>query len=274
MTIDEIALDVLYDASGAHMALTAAERGYGGPLRFPETTLPYVVVNFVSTVDGVVSLGISDGTDASTISGHSAADRYVMAMLRAAADVIVIGARTLIDAPGHQFTAAASAPASAGELRDYRRALGYDSDTAPLVIVSARGVLPAHVALERPATPTTVLTSNAAAPVEREFPRVKRLVVEGGSRIDGVTLVETLAREFGARVVLCEGGPTLLGSLVAEDQVTELFLTVAPRVAGRDAEHPRRGLVEGYAAAPSLHEYALLSVRRGDSTLLLRYRRR
>lgn len=232
------------------------------------------MVNFVSTIDGVVSLGVRDGSDASTISGHSPADRYVMAMLRAAADVIVIGARTLIDAPGHQFTAAATAPAYAEELRDYRRALGRETETAPLVIVSARGVLPQHVALERPATPATVLTSNAAAPVEREFPRVNRLVVEGGGLIDGSLLVHTLAREFGARLVLSEGGPTLLGSLVAEDQVAELFLTVAPRVAGRDADHARRGLVEGYAAEQqSLHEYSLLSARRSESTLLLRYRR-
>lgn len=232
------------------------------------------MVNFVSTIDGVVSLGVSDGTDAATISGHSPADRFVMAMLRAAADVIVIGARTLGDAPGHQFTAAATAPAFADELRDYRRALGREAGTAALVIVSARGVLPQHVALERPATPTTVLTSNAAAPVERDFPQVSRLVMEGGGHVDGASLVHTLAREFGARLVLCEGGPTLLGSLVAEDQVSELFLTVAPRVAGRDADHPRRGLVEGFAAEQrSLHEYSLLSARRSDSDLLLRYRR-
>lgn len=236
---------------------------------------PYVVANFVSTIDGVVSLGLHDGSDSSSISGHSPGDRYVMAMLRAAASVIVVGARTLSDSPGHQWTPEQLARDHADDLDEYRRALGRTEALAPLVVVSASGILPAHVALTDPATATTVITTNAAAPVARDFPGVQRIVVEGGGRIDGNTLTEILAREFDAGLVLTEGGPALMGSLVAEEQVAELFLTVAPRISGRDADAARRGLVEGFAAdARALQEYALLSVRRGDATLLVRYRRR
>jgi len=44
-------------------ATTDAEHAYGGPLRFEAKPRPRVVANFVSTIDGVVSLGLNDGTD-------------------------------------------------------------------------------------------------------------------------------------------------------------------------------------------------------------------
>ncbi len=197
-----------------------------------------------------------------------------MGMLRAAADVIVVGARTLNDSPGHQWTPEKVARGFGDELYAYRRALGRPESPAPLVIVSGRGHLEDHVALTDPAVPTTVLTSQARAGLEREFPRARQLVAGGEGRIDGATLMQTLAREFGARLVLCEGGAALMGSLVGAGQVSELFLTIAPRLAGRDAASERIGMVQSYAfESTELQNYAVVSVRREDSTLLLRYRR-
>ena len=46
-----------------------AERPYGGALRFPDDPRPYVVVNFVATIDGVASLGITDGTYTELVGG-------------------------------------------------------------------------------------------------------------------------------------------------------------------------------------------------------------
>lgn len=243
-------------------------------MRFPDQPAPYLVTNFVASIDGVVSLGKHDGTDASGISGYSPADRFVMGMLRAAADVIVVGARTLNDSPGHQWTPEKVARGFGDELHAYRRALGRPETAAPLVIVSGRGHLEAHAAITEPAVPTTVLTTNLGSGVERAFPRVRRLVVGGEGHIDGATLTQTLAHEFGARLVLCEGGATLVGSLVGAGQVSELFLTIAPRLAGRDGANERIGMVEGYAFdSKALQDYAVVSARREDSTLLLRYRR-
>lgn len=234
-----------------------------------------MVSNFVGTIDGVVSLGVHDGTDSSIISAHSAGDRYVMAMLRAAADVIIVGARTLEEAPGHQWTVEKLAPERANDLHEYRRALGRGGETASLAIVSGSGRLCEHVALTNPAVPVTVLTTNAAAPIRAEFPRVNRVVVPGGGRMDGGTLMQALVETFDPQLVLCEGGAQLLGTLAAADRVTEMFVTVAPRIAGRDDAHPRLAMVEGFAADPhALQDYELLSVRRDGATLLLRYLRR
>lgn len=233
-----------------------------------------MISNFVGTIDGVVSLGVHDGTDSSIISAHSPGDRYVMAMLRAAADVIIVGARTLEEAPGHQWTVEKLVPESATQLHEYRRSLGRTNEAAPLAIVTGSGRLSEHVALTNPAVPTTVLTTNAAAPIRAEFPRVNRIVVPGGGRMDGDTLVQALVDTFDAHLVLCEGGSQLLGTLAAADRVNEMFVTVAPRVAGRDDGHQRLAMVEGFAADPrALQEYELLSVRRDGATLLVRYRR-
>ncbi|MBV8195572.1 MAG: dihydrofolate reductase family protein [Candidatus Dormibacteraeota bacterium] len=265
-------IDVLYDESSGPPQ-TACERVYGAPLRFPKAASPYVISDFVSTIDGVVSLGLHDGTDSAVLGGHSAADRFVMAMLRAAADVIVVGARTLADSVGHHWTPHALLPGAEADFAAYRLGLGHTTALAPLVIVTASGRLPEHVALRHPATKTFVL-ANEGAPRTSTAPRVEWLTVPDGGRFDGLVLRTVLA-ERGWNLVLCEGGPMLLGSLAGADAIDEMFVTIAPSTAGRDAEHPRPGMIEGFAAPPdSLRQQELVSARRADSHLLLRYRRR
>ena len=57
------------------------------------------------------------------------------------------------------------------------------------------------------------------------------VVIAGEDRVDLEQAV-LLVGELGNRVVLCEGGPTLLGELVAADLLDELCLTVAPLMDG------------------------------------------
>ena len=269
---DRVALEVLYDtASGA--PATAAERIYGAPLRFPDAT-PYIVANFVATIDGVVSLGLTDGTDSSTLSGKAPADVWTMAMLRAAADAVLIGAGTLRASVGHQWTPSRLAPANTEELMAYRVALGRATADAPLVVVTGSGDLPQHVALTRPSTDVVIVTTPAGnGRVAAEFPRWTRIVLPGEDRIDGALIARALYTELGARLVLCEGGPTLLGTLVASGSAHEFFLTIAPRIAGRDPAHARPGMVQGWAgSADALPDCDIMSVRRAAELLLLRYR--
>lgn len=267
----DVGFETLFDSAG--IADTAAERLYGAPLRFPKRPRPYVVANFVSTIDGVVSLGITDGTDSSTISGRSLADRFVMALLRAAADVVVIGAGTLRASVGHQWVPRILVPEYEDVLRAFRESLGRAPGTAPLVIVTGSGQLPSHVALTEPATRVVVVTGPAGATKVRDaFPALQVIAVGEGERVSGADVTGAL-RELRAGVALCEGGPTLLGTLVAAHSVHELFLTLSPLLSGRDATHARPGLLEGAAFEPSaLLGAALLSVRRAKDHLLLRYR--
>src|SRR5947207_3383572 len=99
-------MSVLLDRSGAGAgpelppALVAL---YGGGLALPADA---VYANFVSSLDGVVSLVAPRGAGP-TIRGRCEADRFVMGLLRLAADAIVVGAGTLRDEPGREWTAAA-----------------------------------------------------------------------------------------------------------------------------------------------------------------------
>lgn len=263
--------DVLFEATPG-VPETAAERRYGAPLRFPDS--PYLVANFVATVDGVVSLGPQGDGGVSAIGVKSAADRWLMALLRAAADAVVIGAGTLRATAGHQWTAARLAPDSSDELAAHRTARGRPATAAPLVIVTASGQLPQHAALLRPATDIVFITTAAGARRLRgDFPRWPRITLGGENRIDGARIADALHAHLGARVVLCEGGPTLFGTLLGSGSAHELFMTVAPRLAGRTAEQPRSGAVAGWAAgAADLRGCELLSARRAGDHLLLRYR--
>jgi riboflavin biosynthesis pyrimidine reductase len=140
--------------------------------------------------------------------------------------------------------------------------------------VSGSGSLPAHVALDAPATSTAVLTTAKGADrVRKAHPLVGVVVADGGGDIGGAAVIEAVSGAFGAGLVLCEGGPSLFGQLLSGGAVQELFLTVAPKLAGRDHDEQRPGVVSGWAAAPdALRAAGLVSVRRSEDHLFLRYR--
>jgi len=96
----------------------------------------------------------------------------------------------------------------------------------------------------------------------------KRLiVVESGpnGRVDLTALLRSLLGE-GVRALLCEGGPTLYGALQAAGLVDELFLTIAPKLAGGGA--PR--IVEG--TLPEIVEMDLAWLLEHEGELFARYR--
>jgi riboflavin biosynthesis pyrimidine reductase len=266
------AFEVLSDAAAGEPL--AAERAYGRPLRFPDAPRPYVIVNFVASIDGVASLGLTDGTDSTTLGGSSRADRYLMSLLRARADAMLIGAGNLRTTPGHQWIPSAVAGDDAAEIAAYRVARTGSAEPPPLVVVSASGDLPAHVALDQPATSVVVVTSAEGAPkVRRAHPLTSVVEVEEGPEISGARVVAAVTSALGAGLILCEGGPSLFGRMLADRSVHELFLTVSPQIAGRDHDQPRPGIVDGWAAAPdALPGAAIESVRRSGDHLFLRYR--
>jgi riboflavin biosynthesis pyrimidine reductase len=271
MTVPPV-FEVLSD--GAAGEPIGAESAYGRPLRFPKSPRPYVIANFVESIDGVASLGLTDGTDSTTLSGNSRADRYLMGLLRASADAVVIGAGNLRDTPGHQWTPAAVAGDQAAAIDAYRFDRTGASEPPPLVVVSASGDLPAHVALDQPATSVAVVTSTrGAARVRAAHPRATVIDVGDETRITGAGVVAAVTGALGPGLLLCEGGPSLFGRLLADHSVRELFVTVSPRIAGRDHDQPRPGIVSGWAAAPrALSQASIQSVRRSGDHLFLRYR--
>ncbi|MGH3867030.1 MAG: dihydrofolate reductase family protein [Pseudonocardiaceae bacterium] len=84
-------------------------------------------------------------------------------------------------------------------------------------------------------------TTRGAARFESQLPKASRVLVLGeGPRLTGRAIRDTLHAQ-GYGVVLTEGGPRLTASLVAENLLGELFLTLSPVLAGRidNLEPPR-----------------------------------
>jgi riboflavin biosynthesis pyrimidine reductase len=254
----------------------ALAKRYGGDLAIPlRADRPTVVANFVSTLDGVVAFDTSEESGGGEVSGFSEPDRFVMGLLRALADVVVVGAGTVRSAPGHAWTASHVHPASSPIFSDWRRAVGVMTPHPTTMIVTARGDLPRdHPGLRDESIPVTIVTTRAGARHLGRLDFGPNVEFRIGCAIDRVSPWDVLqaAEELGARLVLCEGGPHLLGEFVDEGLIDELFLTLAPQLAGRAPGAPRLGLIEGTAFDVDTALWAKLrSVRVSDDHLFLRY---
>ena len=117
----------------------ALRAAYGGPLVIPlRSDRATILMNFVSTLDGIVALGPGEQAGGAVISGHNEADRFVMALLRAVADVVLMGSGTIAGGSSHQWTAEHLHPASAPAFQEWRAALGLAAQPT-VVIVTGSG---------------------------------------------------------------------------------------------------------------------------------------
>ena len=237
-----------------------------GRLAFPS---PVLYSNFVSSVDGVVTLG-STPSAGSVISGKHPADRFLMGLLRACADAVVIGAGTLRATPGHLWTPDHVYPDLATEFTVLRSNLGRSREPK-LVVVTASGEIDAkHPAVAKGAIVMT--TEGGAKVIGGRLPETCEVakVGEGKSLDIGEALAQLRSR--GLKVLLTEGGPHLMGQLIDKGLLDEAFLTISPVMAGRDTER-RLGMVEGVELLPNRGVWStLLSARRHGDYLFLRYR--
>ena len=248
-----------------------------GSLRMPLSRAhPRVISNFVTTLDGVVSLNTRGHASGADISGFSAQDRMVMGLLRAIADVVIIGAGTLAADSLRLWTAAAVFPQLADEYRRLSKALG--KSEAPLnVIVSGSGKLdlrlPVFVSGKVQALVVTT-AEGAKQLLKRGIPDSVevRAIGRSGRAISARAILDDVCRVHPSKLILVEGGPRLLGHFYAEHLVDEQFLTLAPQIAGRDIGDRRPSLVMGKTFAPGDALWGTLTdVRRGSSHLFLRY---
>jgi 5-amino-6-(5-phosphoribosylamino)uracil reductase len=213
---------------------------------------PYTLVNFVATVDGRTSfLGRSGPIG-------DEGDRQMFHGLRERVDAVMAGTATIRT---ERYGRVARDPE-----RRHRRTQGGLAPEPLAVIITRSGDVPLDIPLfgEPEArvvifTPTELDTSNCAAQVD-----VVRL---DPGELTMTTAWRRLTSDFGVRLLLCEGGPTVFGALLHEDLVDELFLTVSPRLAGGGSEAT-------ITSGPPLPELLHLTLRwalERDGSLFLRY---
>jgi riboflavin biosynthesis pyrimidine reductase len=237
------------------------ERAYGGALGFER---PCFFANFVMSVDGVVALPI-DVEAGQVISDKSEADRFVMGLLRASADTLVLGAGTFRKASRERFAASSIYPRGASAFDELRKSLGLAAEPTFVLVTSSGAIDVTGPALDNALIATT---QSGAAALKSRVPASTRVVPLGEKSVDLRKLRALLERE-GSRLVLSEGGPSLLAELVRQRVLDELFVTTSPALFGRYEGDGRKSLAHGLDLARTPLE--LLSLRRHGSYVFSRY---
>lgn len=238
-----------WTAPGPELDLAGLAEAYAYPAEGA-----WLRANMVAAVDGAAT-----AEDGVTRGISSDADRDLLLLLRALADVVLVGAGT-VRAEGYGPVRVRPEHAA------LREAQGL-APVPPLAVVSGR----LDLDLTRPLfteakVPTIVLTSTQAAPDRLEAARaIADVVVAGEGLVDPVAIRRALA-ERGHRRILCEGGPALLAQLAATGQLDELCLTLGPMLTGGDAVRILRG-----AGLPGGLPLSLGHVLTAGDELYLRY---
>lgn len=239
---------------------------------------PYVLVNFIETLDGVISYTLPGEPYQGTVGGKSDIDHMVMGILRARSDAVIFGSGSLRVDTGHVHTPAFVSPPHAEAYAALRTALGKGNAPPLSVVVSGSGNVDlGERTFHTPGLRAVIVTTAAGDERLRgeQLPagtEVRAVAATADGAVDVLPMMKLLADDYGVRVAVNEGGPLLLASFLAAGAVDEVFLTVAPQLAGRSDERPRRALVEGVAFSPADAPNArLLSVKQAGNHLLLRY---
>ena len=214
---------------------------------------PWVRFNFISSLDGSATFqGVSAplGNDG---------DRRLFGLIRRLCDAIVVGAGT-VRAEGY------AGPLISDEDRRWRTAHGLAPDPALTLISGSLGIDPdGDLFKHSPVRPIIFTTAAAQAGRVKALSAVADVVIRGEEEVDVRSCAHWLGeRELGR--ILCEGGPRVFGSFIAEDSVDELCLSLSPLLTGGQGSR----IATGSEGAP-LRDLALASLLESDSALYGRW---
>jgi riboflavin biosynthesis pyrimidine reductase len=218
------------------------------------TGRPWVLANMVCGLDGSTAV---DGR-VGELSGPT--DRRLFKDLRSVADVVLVGAET---ARRERY----GPPILPEQRRRDRTALG--RPPVPRLAILSRSLrLDGAERALRPGEggerPIVLTCEGSPADRRAELATEVEVLVAGTDRVDPGLALAQLHRH-GAEVVLCEGGPTLLGELLGAELVDELCLTLAPVVGGDPLP------VANLPATADVSRFRPSHVLEADGDLFLRY---
>jgi riboflavin biosynthesis pyrimidine reductase len=230
--------EILFDHGGRSELLDPVYSPYGR-LGFPQPPpdRPWVFANFVQSLDGIVSLlgRHASGGDIS----QSEEDRWLMDLLRAHADAILLGAGTL------KLETALERPRPRGPvfrimeltLQQLREKLHRGPERNIFVTGSGLLTLSDYAVFDGDKVETAIITTTAGAErlsAQRQTHPNVRIIAAGERTVNLREAMQTLRREMNIRYLLCEGGPRLYGSMMRAGVIDEKFLTVSPVEVGQE----------------------------------------
>ena len=260
-------LELLYEADDLPRTPLPAKlaRIYDGDLGLGEDC---VYANFVATVDGAVAIPAMPRSN-EFIAAGSDADRFVMGLLRAFADAVLIGAGVLGASPRGTWQPAAIFPPAATEYAELRESLGASASPEVAVLTGSGEIDVGHPLL---ASGALVLTTETGAErLAGRVPSAATVLALGTGPLIAPDVVLGALRARGHRRILCEAGPHTFGGFLEADAVDELFVTTSPLLVGSGGPGSRLGLVEGADVTPDGKRVRLIGLRRHASHVFERY---
>lgn len=223
------------------------------PVALAGAERPYVISNFVVTLDGHATIGGRAGPIGSPT------DTAILVGLRTRVDAVMIGAATM---RAERYGRVVGDPAK----RRRRERDGLSPDPL-MVLVSGDLDLPWDAPLFTEGLGEVLVATTAAADPPATATPV-RLLRQPGGEVDLGAVLAHLRKRCDVRALLCEGGPRLHAQLVDRELIDELFVTVAPKLGGGVGP----GLVSGLEESERRLELAglLTDVQTGE--LFARYR--
>jgi len=202
----------------------------------PPAGRPWIYSNFVQSLDGITTLLGKHGSGGEI--SQSREDRWLMDLLRAHADGLLMGMNTLLEEQRSR------GPESRGivfqvadpRLRELRQRLGKGRERNIFVTRAVNLDLSRYKVFDGDVVDAAVLTSPAGAARLRSqagHEHVAIISAGDGESFDLPLAIRKLRAELGVKYLLCEGGPTLYGSLARADLVDEKFMTVSPVEVGQ-----------------------------------------
>lgn len=228
---------ILFD-NGEPSPVSHPAYGPYGNLGFPTPPVdrPWIYTNFVQSLDGITTL-LGKHASGGEIS-QSREDRWLMDLLRAHADGLLMGMNTLREEQRQR------GPDSRGivfrvvdpSLQELRKKLGKGRERNIFVTNAAELDLSRHKVFDGDLVDAAILTSPDGAErllAQGKHPHVAIIAAGDKTKFDLPRAIGKLREELGVQHLLCEGGPTLYGSLARADLVDEKFMTMAPIETGQ-----------------------------------------
>jgi riboflavin biosynthesis pyrimidine reductase len=258
----------------------------------PPADRPWIYSNFVQSLDGIVSLLGKHATGGDI--SQSSADRWLMDLLRTHADGVIMGMTTL------RIERRNRGPESRGivfqvvepELLRLRERLGKGRQRNIFVSHARDLNLSQWKVFDGDVVDAAIVTSPAGAErlvAQKVQPHVAIIAAGDGETLDLPGAVRQLRKELGIQYLLCEGGPTLYGSLSRAGLIDEKFVTVSPVETGQVVPKEQERLPEEQDITPllrpivfggpgftkeSMTHWTWLSCRKSGDHEFNRYRRK
>jgi riboflavin biosynthesis pyrimidine reductase len=253
--LHRLPLDVSPDDQAMSMPLGEIAARVAAEERPAPADRPWVATNMVVSLDGATAVGGVSGRLGSDV------DSAVFHALRGVADVVLAGSGTV--------TAERYRPPSPDDSTRAAR-LGRAQQAVPLLaVVSNRGDLDLDLPMfaEGERRPVLLVAAGQVSDDRgRRLDEVAEVIATGDERVDLAAALRSMRGRFGAEVVVCEGGPTLNGVLIADDLIDEWCLTLAPWLVAGESSRAAVG-----APVDHLRRLDLVRAWRHDAELLLRY---